>query len=116
MIEWPDGVNTKILRESEWDVPSGMIREKTRSGKDETRPGKQLKPNQYDIEMHFNKNEYLIFHAWYESTLRKGALSFSFPDIITKLVDREYRIPEGYHGKNVSGDIIVVTMLWEEVK
>ena len=115
MIEWATGVNKLIRRNTEGDGAEGVILEPTRCGTKQSRPANQLAPDTFNVEMQFKKDEFVTFRNWYKVNLRKGALTFSFPDIFTKLTNKEYRIVGGYHWSNPSADIFIVTMNWEEV-
>ena len=66
--------------------------------------------------MLFSYEEYLIFEAWFTINLRNGALTFSFPDVITGLVNREYRIIGNPSFDNSSGKIIKCNMEWLEIR
>lgn len=116
MIDWAEGVNKQIKRGSNWELPSGVILEETRSGKRKSRPAEQLLPKPFSVDMIFSYNEYLIFEAWFTTKLRNGALTFKFPDVITGLVDREYRIIGNPSFDNPSGKLIKCSMEWEEVR
>ena len=115
MINWAVGVNKLIRRDTTGHISEGVILDTTRCGKKQSRPSSQLAPNTYSIKMMFNRNEFLTFKTWYEVSLRRGALTFSFPDIFTSLTEKEYRIVGGYNWDNPSAEIFNVTMEWEEV-
>ena len=69
--------------------------------------------------MRISLDKYYDFHEWYIQECRYGLNSFPFPKIDgmdkTNLV--EYRFASGSSPSysNVSGDVIDVTMKWEEV-
>ena len=115
MINWPVGVNQRIKRDSNGHGSSGVVIDKTRCGKKQSRPSEQLNPDTYAISMMFRKNEFVTFKNWFKTSLRRGALTFAFPDIFTKQSNTEYRIVDGYDWENPSADIFIVTMEWEEV-
>ena len=116
MIEWATGVNKLIRRNTDGEFGEGVILEETRSGKKKSRPANQLTPDTFNVEMQFKKDEFITFRNWWKVNLRKGVLTFSFPDIFTKLTNKEYRILGKPSWSNPSADIFIVKMEWEEVE
>jgi hypothetical protein len=118
MISFPT-IDYKVLRATTWDVPVGVIADKTRCGRKKRRPSNQLAPKVYSVTLQFKTlTDYNTFKSWFEETLYHGALSFSHPDL--EGIDgtlKEYAFQEestvGY--SNTSGHIMQATMTWEEV-
>ena len=118
MIAWADGVRQKVLRESTWTTPLGVIADETRCGRKKTRPALSLQPTKFNVSMQLPYSEYVIFKNWFRTSLRMGALSFGFPEIDVVNGDIvEYRFVAGTEPQysNPSGNIVKVTMEWEEV-
>lgn len=115
MIDWPANVNKDVKRGSNWGSALGVISEDTRCGKPKTRPSNQLEGDSFSVEMLLTKTEYIQFDNWFKQSLRRGTLSFAFPDIVTREVDKEYRIVQPPHYENTSGVLIRCTMGWIEV-
>jgi hypothetical protein len=118
MVSWPAGVSKKVLRDTAWDLPSGTIADKTRSGKDKVRAGHASEPKFFKVSIRMQLAEYRIFESWYVNTTRKGVFSFGFP----KLNDNsgvivEYRFNPGSKPavSNPGGLIVDVSMEWLEV-
>jgi hypothetical protein len=62
--------------------------------------------------------EYRIFKSWFNYTARRGVFSFAFPQIDDNTgVIKEYRFAPNSKPSlgNPSGDILEVSMVWEEV-
>ena len=117
MISWPAGVRMRVLRETTWTTPLGVIADETRCGRKKTRPALSLQPTKFHVSMQFPYSEYVIFKQWYRQSLRMGALSFGYPEIDATDGDIvEYRFTPGTEPQysNVSGNIVKVTMEWEE--
>ena len=117
MISWPTGVRMRALRETTWTTPLGVIADETRCGRKKTRPALSLQPMKFNVSMQFRYSEYVIFKNWFRQSLRNGALTFGFPEL--DAVDGEiveYRFSPGTEPQysNVSGNIVKVTMEWEE--
>jgi hypothetical protein len=118
MIAWPDGVNKKILRSSSWNLPLGVISDQMRSGKSKTRAGLVKSPMSLSVTMNMKLEEYLVFRNWFNNALRRGVFSFAFPQIDNNTgTIKEYRFaPDANISiKNPSGDIIELSMQWEEL-
>jgi hypothetical protein len=61
MIDWPEGVNKKVLHQSSWVLPSGVIADQTRSGNYKTRAAHQRKPRTFSVVFHMAEPEYQLF-------------------------------------------------------
>jgi hypothetical protein len=117
MVSWPAGVRKTVLRETTWELPSGTIADKTRSGKYKVRAGHASEPMPFAVAMHLTLDEYRILESWYIGTTRKGALSFGFPkinDTVGTMV--EYRFVPGSRiaVSNPGALILNVRMEWIE--
>ena len=64
--------------------------------------------------MLFTYTEYTNFSTWYNTTLKRGALSFEFPKI-DGTGNSEYRMTSAPSYSNESGKVIRCDMEWEEV-
>jgi hypothetical protein len=114
-IAWPDGVNQKILRSTKWELPLGLISDMTRSGKSKRRAALTLTPVSFNVTMNMTLDEYRIFENWYNNTCRRGVFSFLFPKINDNTDDlAEYRIVSALEISNISGDILEISMGWEQ--
>ena len=115
---WPENVNQRILRDTEWETPVNVIADQTRCGRKKVRPGLTMQPQVFTVRMNFDPAEQVIFKEWYSTTLRNGAVSFLFPDIEKLTVNnKEYRFSEGSSIRwgNPSGTTRTASMQWEEV-
>lgn len=112
MIGWPTGVNKVILNETTGTFGDGLIQDTTTSGKKKTRLRSTAVPDTYPVVMSFEKSEFEIFETWFKQYLRYGTLTFQFPKIAGTGYG-EYRITKVSWG-NPGGNIIRVTMAWEE--
>jgi hypothetical protein len=118
MVNWPAGVTQKVLRDTTWDLPSGTIANKTRSGKDMVRAGHASASKAFSVIMRMYLDEYRLFESWYTSVTRKGVLSFGFPKINDNSgVIAEYRFNPGSTPavSNPGGLVVNVRMEWLEV-
>jgi hypothetical protein len=118
MVGWPAGVSKKVLRDTTWDLPSGVIADKTRSGKDKVRAGHASAPKSFRVILRMYLDEYRVFENWYINTTRKGALSFAFPKVNDNSgVIAEYRFAPGSNisVSNPGALILTVNMEWLEV-
>jgi hypothetical protein len=118
MVNWPSGVRQKVLRDTTWDLPSGTIADKTRSGKYKVRAGHASAPKSFMVAMRIPLNEYRILEDWYTNTTRKGVFSFGFPKINDNSeILTEYRFVPGstLSVSNPGGLILDITMEWVEV-
>ena len=121
MVEFPTGVNKKILRNgTNWAGISAVKEDKTRSGKTKRMLYASQMKKPFSVKMHFSYSEYLLFKDWYENTCYNGLNSFAFPaiDIFASIKpEKEYRFVAGSAPQylNPTGKIIECTMQWEEV-
>jgi hypothetical protein len=116
MIAWPDGVTQKVSRSTNWNLPLGVITEKTRSGKSKTRAGHTFEPIRFSVEFNMTLDEYRIFENWYMNIDRMGVFTFGFPKINDNSEEiQEYLIVSAPSLTNVSGDYVEVKMNWEQV-
>jgi hypothetical protein len=119
MVSWPAGVRTKVLRDTTWDLPSGTIADKTRSGKYKVRAGHASEPKSFRVTMRMYLDEYRIFEDWYINITRKGTFSFAFPKINDNSagIINEYRFNPGskLSVSNPGGLVVEVGMEWLEV-
>jgi hypothetical protein len=117
MVSWPGGVRQKVLRDTAWELPSGTIADKTRSGKYKVRAGRAAEPKSFAVAMNMPLEEYRMLENWYINTTRKGALSFGFPKINDNSgVIVEYRFAPGskISASNPGALIVNVRMEWLE--
>jgi hypothetical protein len=117
MVGWPPGVSKKVLRDTAWDLPSGVIADKTRSGKDKARAGHASAPKSFRVVLRMSLDEYRVFEDWYINTTRKGALSFAFPKINDDSGEAaEYRFAPGSKiaVSSPGGLAVTVSMEWAE--
>ncbi len=117
-VPWAEGVRKRVLRDTTWDIPVGVIADETRCGRKKTRPTTQLAPESFNVSMNFTLAEYKIFKNWFKTTLRNGAVSFLYPAIDdVNGEDVEYRFTPGSSIKpdNPGGLVVHVPMQWEEV-
>jgi hypothetical protein len=117
MVNWPAGVSKRVLRDTAWDLPSGTIADKTRSGKYMVRAGHATEPRSFRVTLRMYLNEYRLFETWYNNTTRKGVLSFGFPKINDNTgVIAEYRFVPGskISVSNPGALILDVNMEWVE--
>ena len=112
--DWATGVNQKVRRESTWGEVLGFITDETLSGKTKRRYAHSLAKRPFSVSMLFTYTEYLTFSAWYNNTIKRGTLSFTFPKI-DGTGNAEYRITSAPTYANESGKVIRCTMEWEEV-
>lgn len=119
MIAWPEGVNKKARRNgTNWDLPNGVIEDKTRSGKKKRRLATSFEKSAFSVSFIFTLKEYRIFKVWWKDVCRFGFYSFAFPCVDDNTGElKEYRFIAGSRPKeiNESGDKITVQMEWEEV-
>lgn len=118
MIAWVENVNKKILRQSSWENPVGIIADETRSGKRKIRRAHSIEPLTFLIIMHFSHTEYILFQEWFHYALQKGAETFQFPQIdgIGNTL-KEYRFAPNskLQFNNLTGKIIEAKFTWETV-
>jgi hypothetical protein len=118
MINWPAGVNKRVLRQSSWGLPGGVIADQTRSGNYKTRAAHQRKPRTFSVVFHMTEPEYQLFVAWWDNSCRRGAVSFAFPRVDAKngaITEYRFSPDQDIQVSNVSGDILELQMNWETV-
>lgn len=118
MIAWPEGVNKYVLRESTWELPTGFIEDKTRSGKKKRRAHASQSPTAFKCVLHMTKQEYVWFKQWYEVACRRGVMSFPLPEIDGGIdaPEREYQFAgENISVSNLGGDVVKLSFSLEEV-
>lgn len=119
MIEWDKEVPQKVLRSgSSWNDIQGFITDETKSGKVKRRYAHFMGKRQFTVTMHFDLEEYQKFKKWYKTKCLYGAESFRFPTIDAQDgMFSEYRFADGGAPSysNIGGNIIEVTMTWEEL-
>jgi hypothetical protein len=118
MIDWPAGVNKKVLRQSSWGMPSGVIADQTRSGNYQTRAAHRKKPHSFSVVFHMKEPEYQLFVNWWENSCRRGAFTFAFPQVDAKngeMVEYRFSPDQDIQVTNVGGDILELQMSWETV-
>lgn len=99
-------------------MPVGFVEDMTRSGKAKRRLANTQQKRTFTVKFRFDMTEYSYFVSWYNNDIRKGLFSFGFPQIdSTGTTIKEYRISANGSPKvsNPSGDMVDVTMEWEEV-
>lgn len=99
-VFWSDSVNTKAY-EVDTGYKDNLVKIKFESGKERTymQNSRAKKTFSFTIALDNTKkesglNEYETFLAWYEDVLLSGALSFLFPDLITKQGLTEYKLTD----------------------
>jgi hypothetical protein len=118
MVDWPAGVRQKALQDTTWELPSGTIADKTRSGKYKVRAGHASAPKSFNVTIRMYLGEYRILEDWYVNTTRKGVLSFGFPKLNDNSgVITEYRFaPNSTISVSNPGALVVeVSMEWLEI-
>ena len=118
VVDWSTNVNQRILRSSNWNMPTKFIADKTRCGAKKVRMANNLEPRKFSIKMRFNPSEKEHFVSWFVNVTLGGTLAFWFPDI-TKETNKvlAYRFTEGSVSfANVGGTYTDVTMTWESVE
>jgi hypothetical protein len=118
MIDWPAGVNKKVLRNSSWNIPSGVIADETRSGKYQVRAAHRQKPVPFSVVFRMKEAEYQLFLSWFNNACGRGALTFAFPRIDAKgntITEYRFSPNQDIHVTNPSGDILEIQMTWETV-
>ena len=114
---WPNGVNTKVLKQgTNWGEQLGFIEDTTRSGKTRRRFAHTMQKRPFSVAMRFTPAEYNIFTDWYNSVIMKGFHSFLFPKVDSvgsAMV--EYRITQAPKYQNTKYNYIDVSMQWEQV-
>jgi hypothetical protein len=118
MVSWPAGVRQTVLKDTSWELPSGVIADKTRSGKYMTRAGHASEPKSFSVTLRMNLNEYRVFETWYINTTRKGALSFGFPkvnDNTGKIAEYRFAPDSKISVSSPGGLILDISMEWIEV-
>jgi len=118
VVDWNSNVNTRILRQSGWDLPSKFIADKTRCGVRKVRMANTQEPVKFSIKMRFTPTERNAFVSWFKNDLMDGTYDFWFKDI-TKETEKTlaYRFVEGsgISFSNPSGKVVDVSMSWESV-
>ena len=114
MADWATGVNQKVRRDSTWSEVTGFIADETLSGKTKRRYAHSLAKRPFSVSMLFTYTEYSAFTTWYNNTIKRGALSFTFPKIDGS-GNAEYRMRSAPTYSNESGKVIRCNMEWEEV-
>ena len=117
-VPWCEGVRKRVLRDTTWDIPVCTIADETRCGRKKVRPATQLSPESFNVSMNMYHYEYKRFMEWFNTTLRRGAVSFMYPTIDD--IDgheEEYRFVPGSNisPDNPGGLIVHVPMQWEKV-
>ena len=118
MMQWPEGVRQRVARETTWDDPTGTVSDQTRCGRRKVRPALALQPESFKVTINLRYSEYIIFKNWFRRTLRRGALSFGYPQLdVSGGEIVEYRFVPGssISYSNTSGRNVKATMEWEEV-
>lgn len=118
MIPWPEGVNKYVLRESSWELPTGFLEDKTRSGKKKRRAMHSQSSKAFKCVLHMTKQEYEWFEQWYEVACRRGVMSFPLPKIDggPDAEEREYQFAGEYISvSNPGGDTVKLSFSLEEV-
>lgn len=111
MISWPTGVNQTIINETTGGISEGIIKDSMRSGKAKRRMTSSSIPDTFNVAMLMTKAEWDIFEAWFKTSLRRGALSFAFPNITGTGTAEYYTSAPSW--SNVGGSILKISMTWE---
>jgi hypothetical protein len=118
MVDWPSGCSKKVLRDTTWKLPSGVIADPTLSGKYKIRAGHASEPKSFSVAMNIPLEEYRILESWYIGATRKGVLSFGFPKINDNsgvIVEYRFAPGSGISVSNPGALILNVRMEWLEV-
>lgn len=115
MISWPTGVNQIIRAETRGSVPSRVIRDTMRSGKEKKRFSSSTLPDTLPVVMVFTREELVIFESWFKQNLRGGMLNFAFPTIAGTGTS-EYEIVAGFEWDQFGSNTVKVTMTWRKVQ
>lgn len=120
VIEFPN-CNYKVLRDTTWSMPIGFIADETRAGTRKVRGANTAQPNSFSVKLRFETlNDYETFDFWYNYTSRKGLFAFKFRNLkkhASSGSERIYRFSADGTPQvnNVGGEVVDVSMIWEEV-
>ena len=122
VVNWASGVN-KIIRRSgtSWNGINAVVEDVALSGRAKRRFSGSYAKRTFSVNMLFSLSEYNEFNLWYQKVCRQGFYPFYFPriDAITgeSAKNSVYRFVAGSAPSysNPSGNMIEVTMNWEEV-
>ena len=112
--------NWKVLRSTNWNMPTGFISDKTRAGTRKVRAANTAEPNSFSVTLRFKTlDDYTAFDTWYNTTDRKGLIAFNFRNIKNKASASQtavYRFTQDGTPQvtNTAGEIVDVSMGWEE--
>jgi len=115
MIAWPTGVNQTILAETTGTIPTRVIRDTMRSGKEKKRLSSSSIPDTFPVVMRFTLSEWEIFKAWFKFSLRGGLLNFAFP-AIAGTGTGEYEILSDLAWSQLGANTVKVTMTWRSIE
>jgi len=120
MISWPK-INGKsvgtVLRSSSWNTTTGIIADKTRSGKLKVRANHVKTPDEFSIIMHMTLEEYRVFIYWWNNVCRKGVFTFAYPKIndnTGELVEYQFAPDSSPAIQNTSALNLEISMQWME--
>lgn len=119
VVEWPEGVNKKILRNgTSWSGITGFKEDETRSGKRKRRLYASMENAPFSVSMRFRIEEYSLFKEWYRTKCRFGLYAFYFPRIDSVGGERyiyRFAVDGAPSCSNPDGKFVAVGMKWEEV-
>jgi len=120
LIQWPTYNDKPIgimLRSTNWNIPSGVIADQTRSGKYMARLAHVKKPKVFNVAMHMTLPEYRVFENWFENVCRKGLRPFWYPKIndnTGEMKQYQFSPDADITPANTSGDNLELSMVWTE--
>lgn len=95
-VAWSDSVNTKAFN-VDTGYKDNLVKIKFESGKERSYMMNSKAKKTFSFSLSLDNtatsnglNEYETFLKWYEDILLSGAMSFLFPDLITKTGNKEY--------------------------
>jgi hypothetical protein len=99
MVIWPDGVNKNAYG---LDIASGdnVIRTELDSGKIKTYRRNSEAKKTFSFNLYLDdrgdNSEFKKFDVWFRNSLKDGALSFVFPDLMGSGNDKHYLVTDEY--------------------
>lgn len=116
-VAWPQNVNQRILRSTDWEDKEGFIEDESLAGKTKRRAALSTDRPEFRVKMRFTQTEYVLFRTWWKTVCLRGVNSFQFPTIDAASGTSTYRFRKGGAPKyfNTTGVLVDATMTWEEV-
>lgn len=113
MVAWPVGVNTDAYG-MEMTPKENVERIEFDSGKARTYLKNTAQKNIFSFMLYLNdegeSSEYKTFVAWWNNTLKSGALPFSFPNLMTHSGTAEYRATTSYNASGQKNKEVSITV------